>query len=1049
MSVADSLVESVATFRGVLTSDENAALQASLSDPLPDVGAVIAFTASLDRANARRKGPSIASRLYSIIESFQTFSAMVETTVLTYMQILSNFTSYFQEFSKVLIKVERIRPMFEEYKTLFPDSEELQKAVCELHASILRCCTQLISIVRRAWPVHLLHAVFQSLPSEMRTSTDAMFDAVEVVKEQISMAKTRAQVHEYKQQMGKRRELLDGLSKYDYVTAFQQARQKRFKGTGEWIVSAPQFIDWRKRPTSGIITLTGKIGSGKTILSAAVIDSIFEKDGTSLPVMFHFVRFDEPKSMDAETILRSLIRQNLQPESMTEEITNSLANAAKSLYSPESLRTLLERKLISQQETCVVIDALDECQHSHQRKILQALLSAISLPSINLKLFISSRGNLSGLFQIRQEKPQILFGISTSSDAAAHDIEVYIEDALETKVTEGELAFEDPGIKDEIRTELSKGAQGMFLWVALEIEDVCYQCNDEAIRSVLRDLPKNLTETFDRALQRIRARHKNQEAIAQKALHVVAAAKRPLKLAELRIAISIEINQSHSRPGQLVNNIDLVAQWCENLLYVDDSTNTVQFVHHSALKYILEPSSLADITHFHRPLDDCHHELGEICVTYLNLNDFRTTMIKRPKPLPIMDPNAIQRVALNASSVKNSVVKGLETLRSGSPIRQNVPVHTASVARLERYRNQPAAVVTTESGGAQNFDIGRLLDYAAEFWIHHTSSFQSGKTHEAIWETWHFMISGAHDLAKTPWTEEDYAQKSAVAVSWAKNVEHVALLERFFFAENYPAEYDAVDVLSLFVNMTSKRLLARLISRLSHSDSIDCYGRAIARGLIASPAVLFKEVSCQCGSSRDGLLPDLCQSATLGTYQPNPAGPNFSELAFLSAAWYDIRITLQRLLYYAPPWLHNPTAMGKSALHLAAEAGNVTATKLLLQEGFEFRALTKPEIGKKTPLQIAMDRGHGIVMKILIDWGKEHKDRPPLSDVPEWKGRRNTIRSNRWGKYPPEAERYLDLQEMISGTKVPRVRADDKHPTALPHILKANGLDWEDRAKFS
>ena len=64
-----------------MTLEEKSELAKSGSQPLPNVGDVIAFTAALDRKDGGRKGPSIATRLHSMILSVQQFAGVVDTFV--------------------------------------------------------------------------------------------------------------------------------------------------------------------------------------------------------------------------------------------------------------------------------------------------------------------------------------------------------------------------------------------------------------------------------------------------------------------------------------------------------------------------------------------------------------------------------------------------------------------------------------------------------------------------------------------------------------------------------------------------------------------------------------------------------------------------------------------------------------------------------------------------------------------------------------------------------------------------------------------------------
>lgn len=76
----DGLKHALEAFKKVLTSDERRDLDAEQSVPR-DSRQVVAFTVGLDRVDPDRRGPSIATKLNSIIQTVLQFSQVVDTYV--------------------------------------------------------------------------------------------------------------------------------------------------------------------------------------------------------------------------------------------------------------------------------------------------------------------------------------------------------------------------------------------------------------------------------------------------------------------------------------------------------------------------------------------------------------------------------------------------------------------------------------------------------------------------------------------------------------------------------------------------------------------------------------------------------------------------------------------------------------------------------------------------------------------------------------------------------------------------------------------------------
>jgi len=199
-----SLEDAVDDFQKVLTDDERRKLR-TIGD-IRDADTVMIFTAQLDRENQLKNGRGIACRLHSLLQSVHTFSSVVDTFVSSHpeiaglvwgsikfaMLIAVNYTSYFEELSALFMGFSIQCPRFAEYQALFPASARLQKALCDFHASLIRCCKHLLEAIRRPWQKRLGIAFRQSFEQEFRPDVNDIRHLGKVVKDEIALAEAHA-----------------------------------------------------------------------------------------------------------------------------------------------------------------------------------------------------------------------------------------------------------------------------------------------------------------------------------------------------------------------------------------------------------------------------------------------------------------------------------------------------------------------------------------------------------------------------------------------------------------------------------------------------------------------------------------------------------------------------------------------------------------------------------------------------------------------------------------------------------------------------------------
>ncbi|KAI9732361.1 MAG: hypothetical protein M1834_001568 [Cirrosporium novae-zelandiae] len=757
-SIGQSLQNAMQEFQDSLTPDQNNELRKIKA--VPDVGSVVTFTAQLDLANMKRRGPSIASRFHSFLQSVQQFTSISDTFISSHPNIGALVWGG--------VKLTMLKPGPKQVMNALCRSFE---AEIEPFKAEIRGCSEK---VKREISFAKAQAISleQKAASSHRSTAISIFSRIN--KNIDDSSERRLQKDEWSSRARKQK-LLDSLSDYDHCTAFKQARKKCHVGTAQWLVQTSRFDRWHKETGSAVFWCSGKIGSGKTILTANVISHLFlNPPGPEVCIVYFFPRFDEDASLQAETILRSIIRQsleNLDDATFPNDLESCLINITKSpITGIKDLQTLLQKRIAISRTFYIIIDALDECEKSEREIIFSILSSVIASPQSNAKVFLAGRESIDKeikrWFTSRQH-------VSMGSPEAHSDIVTYTREVIDERLSTEDLVVGDIDLVENIQNALVQGAQGMFLWVAFQLDDICAQCCDEDIRKTLKTLPKDLKETFNRALLRILTRGHAQ--IAKQVFRWVAGAKRPLSLEELREAIAIEPGQPYSKPERLMNGVNRINAWCENLILIDEETEAVQFAHHTVKQFFLSGPPDTSPNDFHIQSSVADHEIGEICVTYLNFNDFKTQLTRRTKPNRSITPRAIVKTALGS---------GLESTIAASLLHPFMAKNSQKANKINPMKGLIGCSEASDGDSTNKLQLGYpFLKYASKYWLLHSTRFE--EKYSTTWNQWKKLILSEHCLGQTPWTYKQFIQRDRNVGEWICDTQHKALL-RFIESSDRP-----------------------------------------------------------------------------------------------------------------------------------------------------------------------------------------------------------------------------------------------------------------------
>lgn len=240
----------------------------------------------------------------------------------------------------------------------------------------------------------------------------------------------------------------------------QKGVKLRAEGTGSWFLDGNIFKDWRTDSAS-VIWLYGSAGSGKTVLSASVINQLqqdFGEDSTA-SLAYFFFDFNEQTKQEPGAMMRALLSQLLNkcpytPGRLLRLISGSATNGKSA--SQEELLGAFDEIVSVLQETYIVLDALDECRALSV--LLETLEHTVCLSRPNVHIIMTSRKEIEieeGLDFIPDSKKVCL-----ESRVVDEDIRKYVRERLQSD--KGLQRWQkDQATQHEIESALTSQANGM------------------------------------------------------------------------------------------------------------------------------------------------------------------------------------------------------------------------------------------------------------------------------------------------------------------------------------------------------------------------------------------------------------------------------------------------------------------------------------------------------------------------------------------------------------------------------------------------------------
>ncbi|KAF8526568.1 NACHT domain-containing protein, partial [Hysterangium stoloniferum] len=324
------------------------------------------------------------------------------------------------------------------------------------------------------------------------------------------------------------------LSAPDPSGNLNAAQEQCMTNTGVWFLNSTEFIKW-KEDVNQYLWIYGISGSGKTILCSSIIaniQSLCENDSSQALAYFFFDSRDSQEAFQSHHyLIRSLIKQLA---SVCFNIPKCLSQIYRNGTQQPSLKDL--EKIVCElltmfDQVYIILDALDEC--SEYLKVIKWLNKLLSQNSSRLHILVTTRPEVSIQRELDNLNPEHLF---LHRQHANNDIKTYIYAKLQSKTI---FSSKDENLLDNIFRTLNERAEGMFRWVALQLEELSACHSDEELEKQLNTIPDGLFGSYRKMILKIPKKHTEN---ALKFLQWLAFSLQPLKAKELAQIIGINMD---------------------------------------------------------------------------------------------------------------------------------------------------------------------------------------------------------------------------------------------------------------------------------------------------------------------------------------------------------------------------------------------------------------------------------------------------------------------------------------------------------------------------
>lgn len=762
---------------------------------------------------------------------------------------------------------------------------------------------------------------------------------------------------------------------------------ERLPSTCDWVFARNDYLEWTVADGPACMWISGVSGTGKTILSSAIVDDLFARRQQRDVIAYCFLEEGFGRDDFARHILDILFRQLLDHQAVPDSVIYSLLPEVETAGSPVPrvafqyfLRSLLE---IADYQTRIVlvIDGLDKDEW----------IKGVVIDEVSHVNSSRHRSNLMRcLISSRECHGYSTYGSHIRNISLNNEPDVQ-RDVL--RFAESRLASVYPtsanakSILTWFAKRLCSQAQGVFLWVALVIDSFHGTESLAELEKEVQSLPVTIDGLYQRLLHNIPTQ---EIEIVQRVFAWLTAANRPLELLELLDALTIETDaQRPPASGTLTNRIlntqcleDEFRLICSPLI-ITARDNIVRFRHPSVRRHLL---SGGDTGIWGISMVEAHTLLAQTCLMLVNPEEGAGSFVGALRRRPLRSREAGYASKLKSYAYTNwsfhygvaeSHSKRLVSMLHGSlSLKLHRECEDFSLHKMGR----PYQIETTTLRVASYHGFTSLIRVSLEMGV------SPNCEHCDLCETPLVLAAaGGHSNAVALLLQRGASTtgsipghgETALHLAAAYGFEETA---RVLLKDNAKADSDAgflgrtplhaaasagkLDIIKMLMDRNvdlnirmpiSGETPLHLAASRGHLHTVKWLveGLGTSAGEIESYDSVVQQRYYQAWTENLLIDPASTQRFKWESEAKRFAQQNLRELHSLRGRYADI---------------NTRTEEGRTALHLAASNGHVSTLQFLLQKGANFNLVDN---NRYTALRLAAENGHLNAVKLLLAMGAD------------------------------------------------------------------------------